>query len=98
MYKLSELAAEDFAGIYEYSLLNFGLQQADQYTEDLQSALLLLSDSLRMGRDASNILVGIRQYEFESHSIFYRERASDILILRILHQSMEVIRHQFGAE
>jgi toxin ParE1/3/4 len=42
MYKLSELAAEDFAGIYEYSLLNFGLQQAEHFTENLESALLLL--------------------------------------------------------
>ena len=98
MYKLSELAAEDFAGIYEYSLLNFGLQQAEHYTEDLESALLLLSESPRMGRDASNILAGVRRHEFENHSIFYRERASDILILRILHQNMDVIRHQFGAE
>lgn len=29
MYKLSNLAAEDFAAIYEYTLLNFGARQAD---------------------------------------------------------------------
>ncbi|WP_268753174.1 hypothetical protein [Arsukibacterium ikkense] len=27
MYKLSKLAAEDFAAIYEYTLLNFGVRQ-----------------------------------------------------------------------
>ena len=42
MYKLSELAAEDFAGIYEYSLLNFGLQQAEHNAENLEPALLVL--------------------------------------------------------
>jgi toxin ParE1/3/4 len=67
MYKLAELAAEDFAGIYEYSLLNFGLQQAEHFTENLESALLLLSESPLLGRDASNILVGVQRHEFESH-------------------------------
>jgi toxin ParE1/3/4 len=32
MYKLSQIAATDFSSIYEYTLLNFGVRQADAYT------------------------------------------------------------------
>ena len=98
MYKLSDLAAEDFAAIYEYTLLNFGLDQAEDYTDSLESVLKLLAQSPKMGRDASDLLAGVRRHEFESHSIFYRERATGILVLRVLHQNMDVIRHQLSAE
>lgn len=43
MYKLSNLAAEDFAAIYEYALLNFGARRADTYTDDFENTLSLLS-------------------------------------------------------
>ena len=42
MYKLSNLAVEDFTTIYEYTLLNFGVLQADQYTDDLERTFALL--------------------------------------------------------
>ena len=34
MYRLSTLAAEDFATIYEYTLLNFGVDQTGSQTQD----------------------------------------------------------------
>ncbi|WP_133148793.1 type II toxin-antitoxin system RelE/ParE family toxin, partial [Photorhabdus laumondii] len=37
MYKLTDQAAEDFAGIYDYTLLQFGEVQADHYTEALEA-------------------------------------------------------------
>ena len=45
MYKLSNLAVEDFTAIYEYTLLNFGVMQADKYTEHLESTFNLLATS-----------------------------------------------------
>ena len=45
MYKLSNLAVEDFAFIYEYTLLNFGVLQADNYTDSLESTFGLLPSS-----------------------------------------------------
>lgn len=66
--------------------------------ENLERVLKLLAASPKMGRDASDLLFGVRRHEFAGHSISYRERATDILVLRILHQNMDVIRHQLGAE
>ena len=44
MYKLSNLAAEDFERIFEYTLLNFGVKQADDYTVSMHNALLAITE------------------------------------------------------
>jgi toxin ParE1/3/4 len=49
MYKLSNLAVEDFSAIYEYTLLNFGALQADIDTDDLGRTFQLLFGSPLMG-------------------------------------------------
>jgi toxin ParE1/3/4 len=95
MYKLSNLAAEDFAAIYEYTLLNFGAIQADAYTDQLESTLNLLSANPLMGYEYPAIASGVRRHDHQRHAIFYRERPQDIFIIRILHQQMEPMKHFF---
>lgn len=95
MYKLSRLAAEDFRAIYEYTLLNFGTHQADAYTDDLDNALRLLAGAPLMGHECQAIADGVRRHDHQRHAIFYRQRASDIFIIRILHQQMEPMKHFF---
>ncbi|EKN3987280.1 type II toxin-antitoxin system RelE/ParE family toxin, partial [Yersinia enterocolitica] len=51
MYKLTERAAEDFAGIYDYTLLKFGEAQADHYTDALEAFFETLAGMPDMGRD-----------------------------------------------
>ncbi|WP_275100530.1 type II toxin-antitoxin system RelE/ParE family toxin [Sedimenticola hydrogenitrophicus] len=93
MYKLSNLAAEDFTAIYKYTLLNFGAHQADAYTDDLESTFRLLSNSPLMGHECLEIADGVSRHDHQRHAIFYRRREHDIFIVRILHQQMEPMRH-----
>ncbi|NYT72084.1 type II toxin-antitoxin system RelE/ParE family toxin [Halomonas sp. QX-2] len=95
MYKLSNLAAEDFASIYEYTLLNFGVFQADAYTDNLEGTLRLLSGSPLMGYECPEICDGVRRHDHQRHAIFYRQREQDIFVIRILHQQMEPLKHVF---
>ncbi|SDN69932.1 type II toxin-antitoxin system RelE/ParE family toxin [Vreelandella arcis] len=95
MYKLSNLAAEDFASIYEYTLLNFGALQADAYTDNLEGTLRLLSGSPLMGCECPEIGDGVRRHDHQRHAIFYRQREQDIFVIRILHQQMEPLKHVF---
>jgi len=95
MYKLSRLAAEDFRAIYEYTLLNFSPQQADAYTDDLDTALCLLANSPLMGHECQAIADGVRRHDHQQHAIFYRQRENGIFIIRILHQQMEPMKHFF---
>lgn len=95
MYRLSQLAAEDFAAIYEYTLLSFGVVQADAYTEHLERTFYLLATSPGMGCECSEIGEGVRRHAHHQHAIFYRPREGDIFIIRILHQRMDSVRHVF---
>lgn len=95
MYKLSNHAADDFTAIYEYTLLNFGVLQADAYTENLESTLRLLANSPLMGHECPKIADHVRQHDHQRHAIFYRRREQDIFVIRILHQQMEPMRHFF---
>jgi toxin ParE1/3/4 len=65
MYKLSKLAAEDFAAIYEYTLLKFGARQVDAYTDDLESTFRLLSSSPLMGHECQEIADGVRRHDHQ---------------------------------
>ncbi|MCV5638029.1 type II toxin-antitoxin system RelE/ParE family toxin, partial [Vibrio parahaemolyticus] len=53
MYKLSQKAADDFGDIYEYTFLNFGAEQADNYTDEMEQCLQTLSEAPFIGRDCS---------------------------------------------
>ena len=98
MYKLSNLAAEDFAAIFEYTLLNFGVSQADAYTDDLENALRLLAGSPLMGHACPEIAAELLRHDHQRHAIFYRQREQDIFVIRILHQQMEPMKHFFDLD
>ena len=93
MYKLSNLAAEDFGNIYVYTLQNFGVTQADNYTLGMESCLSTLISFPLMGRDCPEITDGIRRFDHQHHAIFYRVRPQDIFIIRILHHQMDPLIH-----
>jgi toxin ParE1/3/4 len=95
MYKLSRLAAEDFAAIYEYTLLNFGMRQADAYTSNLENTFHLLSSSPLMGYECREISGGVRRHNHQQHAVFYRQGEQDIFVIRILHQKMDPLKHIF---
>lgn len=92
MYRLTEQAADDFAGIYDYTLLKFGEAQADHYTDALEAFFETLAGMPDMGRDYHTVS-GVMRIEFQRHTIFYTVRDTDILIARILHQQMNHKRH-----
>lgn len=98
MYKLSNLAAKDFEGIFEYTLVNFGVSKADEYTKSLQCALEMLSSNPLIGLKCAEISEGIRRYNHSKHVIFYRQRTKDIFVIRVLHQQMEPLKHFYFDE
>lgn len=93
MYKLSNKAEQDFGDIYEYTFLNFGEDQADEYTEEMESCLQVISEAPFIGRDCREIKQGVRRHDHNKHAIFYKIREQDVFIIRILHQQMNPMLH-----
>jgi Plasmid stabilization system protein len=82
MYKLSNRAAKDFEKIFEYTLLNFGVEQADDYTNALHQTLLTIADQPLMGHECLKIAYGLRRHDHGKHAIYYRPQLGGIYIIR----------------
>ena len=93
VYSLSSKAAGDLDGIYEYTILNFGLKQAREYLTGLHEQFETLAKNPMQGRSASELSPDLRRLEYESHVVFFVPKAKGIRIVRVLHQSMDIRRH-----
>lgn len=92
-YSLSSKAAADLDGIYEYTILTFGLGQARAYLSGLRERFETLADNPMHGRSARELSPGLRRLEYESHVVFYVPKDNGVRIVRILHGSMDMKRH-----
>lgn len=93
MYKLSALAESDFANIFRYTMTNFGIAKADEYTDSLENVLETLSNSPLIGKKCIGIEPPLMRFPHSQHTIFYRIRKNGIFVVRILHQQMEAKLH-----
>jgi toxin ParE1/3/4 len=93
VYSLSSKAAADLDGIYEYTILHFGLEQARVYLLGLHERFQMHAEQPRHGRTAEELAPGLRRFEYQSHMLFYIPKDNGIRIVRVLHQRMDVTRH-----
>jgi len=92
-YQLTKKAQRELDGIYEYSILNFGLRKARTYVQGLHTCFVTLSDNPRMGRDYSHLKENYRRYEYERHSVYYKITKGGVLISRILGPGQDPIKN-----
>lgn len=93
VYSLSSKAAADLAGIYEYTILNFGQEQARAYLSGLHERFETLAEQPMHGHTADELAPGLRRFEYQSHIVFYVPKDNGVRIVRVLHQSMDVKKH-----
>ena len=93
VYKLSGKASADIDDIYEYTIVNFGIEQARTYLHGLGDCFKTLAENPLRGRAADELAPELRRYEYQSHVVFFREVEQYTLIVRVLHKSMDFARH-----
>lgn len=92
-YELSVKAEQDLTEIYVFSYHKFGEARADAYLIGLEECLSNLANNPLLGRNIDHIRKGYLRYEYISHSIFYQTKRSGIMIVRVLHGSMDTEQH-----
>lgn len=92
-YTLTQRAARDLAEIADYTIQMYGVAQSRAYRDALHDCFTLLVETPRLGRSAEYIDPQLRCFAHQSHVIFYRPENHGILIVRVLHSSMDVLRH-----
>ena len=90
-------AVGDFEDILRFTAERFGQAQADSYQTKIERGVDSIAANPRIGRPysgRSNQIGDVRRYAVGRHMVFYQTPAEgEVLILRILHQSMDFERH-----
>lgn len=92
-YVLSPAAESDVNDIWDYTAAKWGLRQAASYIRDVRDACTALAQGQQPHRSAA-VRDGYHKTMVGLHMIYFRE-ADDglIVVVRILHQRMDVGRH-----
>lgn len=92
-YRLSPRAQRDLDGIFDYTVEQWGLPQAQRYTDLIEAACARLAETPHQSQDCAIIRPGYRRRSVEQHVIYFRQTRQGIAIIRILHQRMDADRH-----
>ena len=91
--RISRLALDDIAQIYDYTAAEWGVEQAVQYVNALWDALEDLQRAPERWRLRPDICTDARARVSGQHLVIYRVRAERIEVSRILHGSMNLRDH-----
>lgn len=91
MLRLSPDAQLDISDIWAFTEERWGEDQAVRYVTRIRDALTELAAGRRSSRAADDILPGYRTCIIGSHTAYFRMDADDLIVIRILHQSMDPV-------
>jgi toxin ParE1/3/4 len=86
-------ARADLKRVGRHTQREWGREQRTRYLRQLEEHILLLADNPKLGSPRDEAREGYCSLRADRHVIFYREKASGIEIVRILHASMDAGRH-----
>ena len=91
---LSPRAKLDLSDIWNYTLTEWGSEQAEKYVRELWAAMQAQVDNSSTSTDISNVRKGYRKTRSGSHVIFFRSTGNNSIdVVRILHQQIDFERH-----
>lgn len=86
---ISEHAITDIEDILIYSLQNHGETTASRYIASLDTKLKSLLNNPTSGQNFNWLKQDVRRLTYKQHNIYYMLKASEIKILRVLHQRQD---------
>ena len=89
-YHLTARAMEDLRAIARYTKQTWSSAQARHYRQELELGLEKLSLNPDIGRPREEIGLNVRSFRVGAHIAFYVPRKAGIVVIRLLHPSMDV--------
>lgn len=96
-YRLRALARNDLETIWDYTLEQWGIEQAERYLAELFSCFDDLARNPKIGKSRDDVMPGSRSFPQGRHVVFYEIDHTGLEILCIVHQTADVQTH-FGLE
>jgi toxin ParE1/3/4 len=89
-YTFAPRARRDLQEAWTYSRDRWGRQRADTYIRDLTAIVEHIAANPSLGQACDEIQAGYRKHPAGSHMLFYVIRDDAIVVIRVLHQQMDV--------
>ena len=86
-------AEQDLEEIYLHTFSTWGIKQADRYQDELYHAMQLILKDHDLGRRYPHSSFEYRQLHINRHLIFYRIEENHCIVIRILHDRMNLRSH-----
>lgn len=90
-YELTKQAEQDIEDIFDYTVHEFGIDQAITYVSEFDETFENIAANPELGRQRTEIRKGLRSLVKNSHIIFYHIIKKRVRIIRILHASRDLI-------
>lgn len=93
--KLTRLADQDFDQILDYTMVTWGESQFRKYRDLMFEASAAVTDDpfLVKSKARDDLYQGIRTFPVGRHFLIYRISQRDVIVVRILHQQMNLPEH-----
>ena len=92
-FEISELALEDLDNIWEYTVEEWSIEQANKYYNEIFSAIGKICENSEIGKPIDQVKKGHRRTNVKFHFIIYKVKGTTIYIDRILHQKMDIEKY-----
>jgi len=92
-FVLSGDAETDILEIGRYTETQWGGAQRRKYLEALDNRFSVLAEAPDLGRPRDELGDGYRSFQEGRHLIFYKRTPTGIIVIRVLHESMDTARH-----
>jgi len=85
-----EEALSDLEEIWLYTFETWSLEQADRYYELIIKEIYFVSKKPKSGKNLNSLRESYYSTKVKSHFIFYKFSSTELEIIRILHESMDI--------
>ena len=92
-YILSETADKDLEDIFDYTVDEFGFEQAEKYLLEIEGVFQNLILNPQLGKKRNEIKQDLYSLPKDNHIIFYRVLENHIRIVRVLHGSRDIPKY-----
>lgn len=86
-------AESDVEKILDYTIKEWGARKARNYIDMLEQRIYALAENPKVGAVRDKLSPGVRSFPIEKHVVFYLCDKEEFVVLRVLHQSMDPLKH-----
>jgi toxin ParE1/3/4 len=90
--RFTNKADADIIDSYLYGFVNFGREQADRYEQGLRQVIDIIADNPRLAAERLEYDPPVRVHHHAKHRIIYLIEDTDILIVRVLRDEVDLAR------